>query len=218
MLLKVVAELPVVAAHLVFDSIVVGALNGPRKVHQSQQSRAEGRFGDGNRHPCKADHSDVDEGGFTVFIEGSGVDECVVFVFTNPIVVHRDVKVPVFNGAVRSQPVGEFGAVAVLVKLLQLDLDLDVVRVAGIGRAFDRKGVACKVEGLVHRSRHGDVVPQAVVVVGWWRDDDSAAVLQGCARTVEDRVKSAGGVHETEAPLVVPTVRDARLGGRTFGL
>ena len=209
--------MPVAAVDLVFHSIVVGSLNGPRKINRTHQRRTERRFADGHRHSCETNDADVDDRCFTALGQGPGVNERVRLVGVRPIVVHRDVEVPVFHRAVSAQPVGEFSAVAILVKLFKLNLDLNVIVVVDIGGSLNRQRVAGQVKGLVDRSGHRNIVPEAVVV-GWRIDDDTTVVLQRRAGSVEHLVECTRSIHQTETPLVVPSVGNVGLGGRASGL
>ena len=213
---ELVAQLPVVAIDFVLHTVVVRPFNGPGEFNGANKGRAERRFGDGHRHPSKPDNADVKNGGFSSLVESTGVNQRVGFIGVNPIIVHGDVKVPIFHGTVGAQPVGEFFTVAVVVKLFKFHLNFDVVVFTRVRRSFNGQHVTGEVKRLVHRRRHGDVFAEPVTA-RWRVDDNPAVVLQWRARPIEHLVQSTGGIDQPEAPLVVPAARNVRFRGRATG-
>ena len=114
----------------------------------------------------RIDDANIDHRGFAGLVQCSGVDHRVGFIGVDPIIVHRDVKIPIFDGSVRSKPVGQFGAFTVIVELFEFDLNLDVIVLTHIRFAFNRERIACEVKRLIDGSGHGDIFAKSIAA---WR-------------------------------------------------
>ena len=158
MLVEGVPELPVLAVNLVLNTVVVKSLDRSGKVNHANQCCSKRGLGYGDRHSGESDDANIDHGGFAGLVQCPGVNQCVGFIGVDPIIVHRDVKIPIFDGSVRSKPVGQFGAFTVIVELFEFDLNLDVIVLTHIRFAFNRERVACQMKGLVDGSGHGDIL------------------------------------------------------------
>ena len=138
--------------------------------------------------------AEIDHRGLAVFVEGTGVNQRISCISINPIVIHGDVEVPIFYGTVGSEPIGEFVAFAIIVKLFKFHLDLKVVVLTGVGGAFYRECVSGQVERLVHRHTHRNIFTDSIST-GRRGYDDTAVVLQWGASTTENIVEGAGRIN-----------------------